>query len=208
MITLYFTANTRSMRALWTLEELGLDYTLKLVDLKKQEHKQEEFLKINPTGLVPALKDGDTSMYESVAMCSYLADRYGGFQLSPRLDSPLRGTYYQLLFFLVSSVEQPFVELLNQKIINSEVNYEQDFPKYCAEINKNLEILSKQLSDKKYFLGEQFTIADINISGCLLFAKKLNMLFNPDENLITYLERVQQRPAYIKMREIEVSLVK
>lgn len=90
---------------------------------------------------MPALKDGDTSMYESVAMCSYLADRYGDFQLSPRLDSPLRGTYYQLLFFLVSSVEQPFVELLNQKIINSEVNYEQDFPKYCAEINKNLEIL-------------------------------------------------------------------
>jgi len=205
MITLYFAPYTRSMRPLWALEELGLAYSIEFIDLPKQEHKQAEFLNINPMGLVPALKDGDMTMYESVGICSYLADRYGDFQLSPKLDSPLRGTYYQLFCFLIGSVEQPFLDLLHQKLKNSEINYQRDFPECCLAINKNLEILSQQLSHQDYLLGDQFSVADINMGGCLLFAEKLNMLFNSAENLMGYLARIQQRPAYIKMREVEAS---
>lgn len=73
---LYWSPQTRSARALWMLEEAGVDYELELVDIRNVEREDsQEFLAASPMGKVPALVDGDVKMSESAAICLYLADR-------------------------------------------------------------------------------------------------------------------------------------
>ena len=74
---LYWAPQTRSGRAIWMLEELGVDYDLELVDIRGEDRSDSEaFLATSPMGKVPALEDGDVRMAESAAICLYLADRY------------------------------------------------------------------------------------------------------------------------------------
>ena len=76
MITLYGSARSSAGRCLWCLEETGVAYENKNVDMRTKEHQSEAFLKINPNGKVPAMVDGETKLFESMAINFYLADKY------------------------------------------------------------------------------------------------------------------------------------
>ena len=203
LITLYYAPHTRSDRALWILQELGIDYELKLMNLKSGDHKKPDYLNINPYGLVPALEDDTISIYESVAICMYLADRYGNDTMAPTHSDIQRGVYYQTCIRLVSSIEPPFVRLLNALWKNPDCNLESDFPDEYNKIKQNLIIFSNQLDDSPYILGDHFSTADIVNGGCLLLGRAFDMLFDAPKNILDYLDRLEKRTAYKKMREIE-----
>src|SRR5688572_4301937 len=107
MTTLYYAKLTRSMRPHWLLEEIGAPYRLVHVDLAAGGHRAAEYLEINPSGTVPALVDGDMSMFESAAICMYLADKYPEGRLAPAVGSPARGPYYQWMLYAAVTVEPP-----------------------------------------------------------------------------------------------------
>jgi glutathione S-transferase len=75
MIKLYGTPPTRALRAVWLLNELGLDYELLPVDLMQGEHLQQDFLALNPAAKVPVLVDEDRVITESAAIQLYLAEK-------------------------------------------------------------------------------------------------------------------------------------
>ena len=81
MITVY--GEGRGFRVVWLLEEMGLPYRLRPVDLFEDVTKDAEFMAINPAGFIPALVDGDAVMVESVAIMRYLTRRYGPTPLAP-----------------------------------------------------------------------------------------------------------------------------
>src|SRR5579859_1321782 len=103
---LYGFSATRSLRALWGLRELGLDFDYVPVDLTKGEHKTPDFLKINPAGKVPVLVDGDLVLPESAAIILYLAEKYPEKGLLPR-DLKDRAEMYRWIMFSVTELEQP-----------------------------------------------------------------------------------------------------
>src|SRR5215471_12778214 len=105
MLTLYHSAQSRSVRPRWMLEEIGAPYELRRLDLMAGEQKRPEFLKINPNGAVPALVDGDTALFESAAICEHLADRFPEKRLAPPLGTPARGHYYQWIQFATCTLE-------------------------------------------------------------------------------------------------------
>jgi glutathione S-transferase len=82
MITVYGGSTTRSFRVLWLLEEMGLPYALRTVDLRHRGD-DAEFLKSNPAGFLPAIQDGGVVMVESIAIMEYLVARYGPTDLAP-----------------------------------------------------------------------------------------------------------------------------
>jgi len=90
---LYYSPQTRAGRPRWLLEEIGAPYEIASLDLKKGEHKQPEYMKIHPHGAVPALIDGDLALFESAAICMYLADKYPEKKLAPALGTPARGEH-------------------------------------------------------------------------------------------------------------------
>ena len=87
------------------LEEVGVDYELRWVDIMAGAQKTPEFLKLNPMGKLPVLLDGEAVVTESAAIAVYLGDRYASGRLAPALDDPARGTFLRWAFFSPSVLE-------------------------------------------------------------------------------------------------------
>ena len=95
-VTLYHCPGARSMRPLWTLEEMGLEYELVTLPFPPR-FLQREYLEVNPLGTVPCMIDGDVNMTESAGISQYLVDRYGPTPLAVSVDEPDYGAYLNWL---------------------------------------------------------------------------------------------------------------
>jgi glutathione S-transferase len=108
MITLYGSPRSSAGRCVWALEEAGVPYTLKEVDMRNKEHKSPEFLKINPMGKVPAMVDGDITLFESMAINYYIADNYKKELLGT--NALEKGLAMQWSFWATSELQTPIIE--------------------------------------------------------------------------------------------------
>ena len=104
-ISLYYHPYSRAAGTLWALEEAGVDYDLKVIDIMKGEQKGPDLVSKNPMGKLPTLVDGDVVVTEAAAIALYLADRYQPGKLAPAPDDPLRATYLRWAFFAPSVIE-------------------------------------------------------------------------------------------------------
>ena len=95
MITVF--GEGRGFRVVWLLEEMGLPYRLRDVDLLAGVEHDAEFLEINPAGFIPAIRDGDVTMVESVAIMEYLVARHGPTPLAPDARDAAFPAYQQFL---------------------------------------------------------------------------------------------------------------
>src|SRR5258705_12836566 len=108
---LYYARMTRAGRPRWMLEETGAPYELVRLDLSRGEHKKPEYMKIHPHGSVPALDDGDLALFESAAICAYLADKFPEKRLAPPVGTPARGLYYQWIVYSMATMEPPILKV-------------------------------------------------------------------------------------------------
>src|SRR5688572_12812227 len=104
-LVLHYHPFSRASGTVWALEEVGLPYELRFVDILKGAQKSPEILALNPMGKLPILSDGDQVVTEAAAIALYLADRYAPDRLAPRIDDPARGTYLRWSFFSPSVIE-------------------------------------------------------------------------------------------------------
>src|SRR3954462_5794306 len=114
MIKLYWSPRSRSISAIWLLEETGLPYERVLTDISIGEQKRPEYLAINPMGKVPGLQDGDAALGEAAAICAYIADRYPETKLAPDVTDPLRAKYLQWLFFSPGCIEPAIIQIFTK----------------------------------------------------------------------------------------------
>ena len=103
---LYEFAPTRSIRARWTLQELGVEFEPITVNLVAGEHHRPDFLQLNPAGKLPVLVDGDLVLTESIAIVVYLAEKYRDKGLLPT-DPVQRAEVNRWLLFTATELEQP-----------------------------------------------------------------------------------------------------
>src|SRR6202453_2060944 len=104
-ITLYHHPFSRAANVVWSLEETGVPYELRFVDIMKGGQKAPDIVALNPMGKIPILTDGDLVVTESAAICLYLADRYSLGTLAPLPDDAARGADVRWLFFSPSVIE-------------------------------------------------------------------------------------------------------
>ena len=105
MYQLYYYPGNANLAPHILLEEIGAAYELLLVDRNKNEQKSPAYLKLNPTGRIPVLVDGDLVLYETAAICLHLADRHAGAGLAPALGSNERAEFYKWLVYLTNTVQ-------------------------------------------------------------------------------------------------------
>lgn len=188
MIRLYCYPRTRSLRALWMLEETGLPYERVTVDIRNGEQDGAAYRAINPMGKVPALADGEVLVAESGAICAYLADKVPEQGLAPALGDLLRGRYLQWLFF-AAGCDEPAIA---QRFLN--------FPSDPRAIgwgsaDKVFGVLDQALSKGPWILGDRFSAADVMIGSDLIFAVERFKVQPPTPAFTAYLERCHARPA-------------
>jgi glutathione S-transferase len=191
---------SRSTRPRWLLEEIGAPYELVRLDMSAGEHKKPEYLKIHPHGAVPALVDGDLVMFESGAICAYLADKFPEKHLAPPVGTPARGLYYQWLFYCMATLEPPVLQIfMNTRMLpeaERSAKAVEAGRKQCAEVAR---VLGQALTGRTYLLGEQFSAADVMIGSTLAWAGAMGVLEGHEE-LQAYVKRVTDRPAYQRAR--------
>ena len=185
---LFWAPQTRSQRALWMLEEAGVDYEMERIALANPERADsDEFLDASPMGKVPAIIDGDVAMSESAAICIYVADRYGVGTLAPATDSPLRGKFLYWTIYTPAVVEPA----MSEKFHNVESNR---YRSGWGDFDLMIETWDAALQDKDWILGDQFTAADVMLGSSAIFLRMFNML--PESaNLDAYADRCLARPA-------------
>jgi len=189
---LYEFAPTRSIRARWTLQELGVEFESVPVNLVVGEHRRPEFLAINPAGLVPALVDGDLVVTESVAIVVYLAEKYPEKGFIPA-DVRERSQLFRWLLFAATELEQPLWRIArNTRLYPEERRQPTDVAIASEDFRAMAAVLERHLRGRRFVVGEQATVADFVTAYTLDWADVTGLLDGfPD--LRSYMERMYAR---------------
>ncbi len=196
MLTLYHCSNARSFRPLWTLEEMGLPYDLKMLPFPPRALARD-YLALNPLGTIPLLIDGVTRMTESVAICQYLVSRHGPSPLAVNIDEPDYGFYLNWLHFGEATLTFPQTLVLRYSELEPpERRNPQVVEDYARWFLARLRGIDKVVSVRETLCEGRFTAADISVGYALMLATrlKLNPQFPPA--VAAYWARLQQRDGF------------
>ena len=213
MITVHHLNNSRSQRILWLLEELGLEYEIKPYQRDKQTMlAPPELRAVHPLGKSPVVSDGELTLAESGAIIEHLADRYGAGRLAPAFGSAERVRYLYWLHFAEGSAQPPFLlKLLFDRIKTKSPVLVRPIARAIADkalkgyvlpnIERNLNFMESELGRHDWFAGAQFSAADIQMSFPVEAARVRGGLDGSRPRLMSFLERIHSRPAYLRAVE-------
>ncbi len=198
MIKIFHAPGSRSVRIIWLLEELGLDYELEVL---KRGEVNEAFIEASPFSKLPTIIDGDIVMSESVAIVQYILQKYGDGRLEPDHDSNQYAEYLQWLNFGESVLIDPIVSILINKVFRPE-EHRHEYSVQSAEKSfaKMIKTLNSIMEGRTYIMGDDFTAADIINGYTLRLADNLQLLpGEPEtENVVNYFKSLASRDAYQK----------
>ena len=214
MLTLHHLENSRSQRIVWLLEELGVDYELKLYKRDASTSlAPPELLDIHPLGKAPILTDDDAVIAESGAIIEYLVDRFDDGRLRPSSDSPeflayrywlhyAEGTFMPLMIvalimhrietapvpFFVKPIAKGFAQKVRENYLD-------------ANVSRNLDFMEQQLGKTTWFVGDELTAADVQMSFAVEAAAARSARADAYPRLADFLSRMRERPAYQRALE-------
>lgn len=177
MLKLYGGKKSRAAIAQWYIEELNLEYEFVVLDMENGEHRQPEFLAINPMGKVPAIDDNGFYLWESGAILLYLADQYSSQNLTPQK----RAAINQWIVFANATLGPNMI---------MESSREKEMPRLFSPLNDHL-------NQHDYLVDDQFTAADVAVGAYLAYLQMMLQLDYSDYPSVTnYVQRLSQRPAF------------
>lgn len=162
MITFYFNLSPNPMKVALALEEMGLPYDPVPVDTRKGDQFEAAYLTVNPNGKVPAIVDGDATVFDSNAILLYLAERSGRFQ--PIGGRAARGEFLSWLMFVASGVGPFSGQAVHFRHFAPEkVPYADK--RYQYEANRHYGILDARLKERPYLAGNEYSVVDMAAWG-------------------------------------------
>ena len=199
MVTVF--GEGRGFRVVWLLEEMGLPYRLRPVDLLAGVEKDTEFLAVNPAGFIPAIQDGDVTMVESIAIMEYLMARYGPTPLAPDPDDPSFPAYQQFLHLGEAGLAASIYFVVGARHFAPEAERHNWSAGQALEVfESRLGLVTRQLARSPYLAGEAFTAADISVTYALQLAQRAGGV-TPGEVERAYIARTSDREAYKRAME-------
>jgi len=193
---IYGPASSRTRRPLWTAEECGADYVHKTVALMKGEHFAAEFRAMNPNARVPVLRDGDFVLFESAAICRYIARKYPKAGLLPEPGTREDALVDQWCFWVCTELEQPLWSLGKHRFaIPEEYRIAEMERTALWEWQRAAPVIAEALAGREFLVGDTFTVADVLAGHTLAWARAQQVPFGSDV-LDAYLERMKARPAF------------
>jgi glutathione S-transferase len=193
---LYHCRDARSLRPLWALEELGLDYELVNMPFPPRA-RYPGYLSINSLGTVPTFVDGDLTMTESSGICHYLADRHAPNTLRVDPSEPAYGDYLNWLYRSDATLTFPQTVVLRYSQLEPEARrLPQAVEDYSIWFLSRLRSVEEALEGREFLCADRFTIADIAVHFALFLGRRLGLDARYKPNCQAYLERLMERPAF------------
>ena len=201
-LKLWHCAGSRSIRPLWTLEEMGLDFELEVMKFPPR-FVHAGYTDINPIGTVPFFTDDAggpdnvIQMTESAGISQYVVDRYGPTDLAVGVDEPDYGSYLNWLHRSDATLTFPQTLVLRYTILEPEATR---LPKVADDYSKwfhsRLRSVEAAMADREFLCADRFTIADVAVGFALYFAEFLKLSDGFKPNTRAYYERLKARPGF------------
>jgi glutathione S-transferase len=193
---LYISTGACSMASNIALHEAGIQFELTKVDKRTKRVDGVDFATINPKGYVPALRlDDGQVLTENVAVLQYIADLSPAAKLAPAAGTLERYRLQEWLSFINSELHKSFTPLFSSEATEDMKTYSRNY------LAKRLSYLEGALGDKKYLLGDQFTVADAYLFTVLGWGSHVGVDIGP--KLKSYVDRVRARPHVIEAMTAE-----
>ncbi|MEM0907626.1 MAG: glutathione S-transferase family protein [Pseudomonadota bacterium] len=204
MIRFYFHHTPNPMKVALILEELGLEYEAIALDTFKGEQHSDEFRKINPNGKAPAILDGDTRVFDSNAICLYLADKHGALTGAP--DE--RGELLSWLFWIASGLSPFSGQWVHFQTAGAKEGGDFAKARYKYEAHRHYKVLDDHMSGREYIVGNGYTLVDAAAWGWV--DRHVRVLgeggIDQYPNIKRWFEMVDARPAVARARAIQERL--
>jgi glutathione S-transferase len=202
-LKIYGVARSRAFRTLWMAKELGLDYEHVKVDFATGETRTPEHLALNPNGHVPVIDDDGFILWESMAINLYLAKKFGAGGLYPsRLQDEARA--WQWSFWGMTELERPVLTALFNRAILPESQRDAAVAEAAEKaLAQPFVVLQGMLSGSPYLLGDQFTVADLNVASILAWARPAQIDFSAVPKVAEWLRVCAERPAARAARQLQ-----
>src|SRR5882762_2353451 len=191
----------RGFRVVWLLEEMGIPYRLRPVDLLAGVEKDAEFLAVNPAGFIPAIQDGNVTMVESIAIMEYLLARYGPTPLAPDPRDPSFPAYQQFLHLGEAGLAASIYFVVGARNFAPESErHNWSAGQALGVFESRLGLVTRQLVRSPYLAGKAFTAADISVTYALELAQRtVGVVLGQAEQ--AYVARTGGREAYKRAME-------
>jgi glutathione S-transferase len=202
-LKIYGIPRSRAFRTLWLAKELGLDYDNVAVDFGAGETRQPAYLAINPNGHVPAIDDNGFVLWESMAINLYLAKKHGLGTLYPAsLEAEARA--WQWSFWAITELERPVLTaMFNRAILPDDKRDPAAADAAEKDMQHPLGVLDTAVTKTPYLLGDDFTVADLNVASVLSWARPARIDFAPFPKAADWLSRCALRPAAKAARDLQ-----
>jgi glutathione S-transferase len=209
MLKLHFAPNSRAVRSLWLLEELGLEYELNRMDFHPKDLKSDAHRARHPLGRIPVLEDGDITLWESGAIAEYILERHKNGGLKPSSDAPNYPIYLQWFHYCEGMVMPPINTIVVQTILlPPERRDETALGQAQRLLARAVQPVEDDMVGKDYLAGE-FTAADTMLGHAIMMSQRMGIVTDDHPNLTAYIERLKARPALQKAFSFDtVSLIK
>lgn len=190
---LYGISGSRALRAIWGIEEVGIDFEQVPVNYGS-DSKAADYLAVNPNGRIPALTDGDVQLFESMAINLYLAKRYGG-ALYP-VNARDEALAWQWSVWAISEIEPLQMQIVIQKLFTPE---DRRNPKAidgaAKSLQRPLKVLDAALAGRDWLVGETFSVADLNVAAVMHLMKMVDFTYAEHANVQRWADACYARPA-------------
>jgi glutathione S-transferase len=195
-IEIFGPASSRTRRALWTAEECGADYEHRPVALMRGEHLTPEFRALNPNARVPVLRDGDLVLFESAAICRYIARKHPQAGLLPEPGTREDALVDQWCYWVCTELEQPLWSMGKHRFaIPEQYRIEAMLQTALWEWQRAAPVLADALREREFLVCDRLTVADVLAGHTLAWARAQHVPFGSDV-LEGYLDRLRARPAF------------
>ena len=196
MLAIYYYPGNASLLPHMMLREIGAEFELHFVDQENRQQKSPEYLKLNPNGRIPVLVDGDFVLFETAAIALHLADTFPQAGLAPAVGTRERAEFYKWMMHLTNT---PQAEFRAWFYPHEHVSDEAAAPavKQAAgeRLNRMFDVISAQLGDRTWLLGETFSAADLFLFMLIRWSRNMPRPARTIPNLKALAERVLARPA-------------
>lgn len=180
------------------LEELGVEYRLREVDIRPNLPQDPELLELNPNGWVPVLQWEDGAIYECGAILVFLCDRHPQAGLAPEINDPVRGEFLQWIVFFSSAMQTAYqMTYYRHRFVEDENLYQGVQERSCSRLRELWQVVDDAIGERQWLLGESYSAVDIYLT---MLTSWMNPKFGHPEvrefdNVFRIVRQVLARPA-------------
>jgi len=190
---LFGISDSRAIRAIWGIEETGIDYEHVPVSYGA-DSKADDYLAVNPNGRIPALIDGDLQLFESMAINLYVAKHYGG-ALYPAVAAD-EARAWQWSVWAISEIEPLQMQIVVQKFFTPDDRREPKLVERATKgLQRPLQVLDAALDGRDWLLGEAFSVADLNVASVMYLMQMIRFDYSGFANVQRWADACYARPA-------------